>query len=160
MVLLRMLMRSSGLLAASLVLLAMAFYGIALLSVMVVDDPRRGLKVLGVFLLLSGFFSLLLRWVFRQALQQVLRPLGAAREATNRLASLGGRGGREAFRTLRGGASAAGWLAARAVGAVVRAAARAAALLPGSERAGRRPASGRPALVIPLRRGGQDRKAR
>ena len=52
MILLRMMMRSSGVMAVSLVLLGLAFYGIALLSVMVVDNPPRGLKVLGVFLLL------------------------------------------------------------------------------------------------------------
>ena len=157
MLLLRVLTRSGGMAVTALVLLGMAFYGIALLSVMVVDDPARGLKVLGVFLALAVAFLALARWALRQALQQALRPLDAAKEATARLASLGGQGGREAFRAFRLGAGVLGaWAAAK----VVRAAARAASFI--SRRGGASPAppSGRQAPVIPLRRGGQDRKAR
>ena len=157
MLLLRLMARSGGAIAVSLALVGLAFYGIGGLSVMMVDDPVRGLQVLIVFILLSGLFLVFLRWAALQAVRQVLRPLGAAKDATSRWASVGGRGGEEAFRAVGDGLRAAGWFASRAAGAAARAFSAVTSLFGRRGRPARPPA--RPAPVIPIRRG-QDRKAR
>lgn len=160
MLLLRLMARSGGAIAVSLALVGLAFYGIGGLSVMMVDDPTRGLQVLIVFILLSGLFLVFLRWALLQVVRQVLRPFGAAKDATSRLAGLGGRGGEEVFRTFQDGARAVAGYASRAAVAVFRAASdvvsRAASF---SQRPAQRRPSARPAPVIPIRRS-QDRKAR
>ncbi|MBI3126834.1 MAG: hypothetical protein HYZ11_04435 [Candidatus Tectomicrobia bacterium] len=154
MLLLRLMARSGGAIAVSLALVGLAFYGIGGLSVMMVDDPVRGLQVLIVFILLSGLFLVFLRWAALQVVRQVLRPLGAAKDTTSRWASLGGRGGEEAFRAVGDGLRAAGWFASRAAAGALSIAA---SLFQRRGRPARPPA--RPAPVIPIRRG-QDRKAR
>ena len=118
----RTMLRSGGLLAVSLALVGFAFYGIALLSVALVDDPGRAVGILAVFLLLSAVFGVALRWVLRKAIAQALRPFESARAASSRIVASGGVGGRHAFRRLRKGAGAAGLLAKGALKFPLRAA--------------------------------------
>lgn len=148
--------RSGGMVAVFLALLGLAFYGIARLSVMIVDRPERAFMVLAVFLLLSAVFCLFLRWTLNRLIAQIRRPLESAREVTSRLAEMGGSGGRAAFRAVGEGTRAAGGFAGRALGAIVRVAAGAAHLIRGLRgRRGRQSAPEgeiRSADVIPLRR--------
>ena len=81
----RAMARSGGAIAACLALLGLAFYGIAQMSVILVDDPARGFRILGVFLLFSVAFCFALKWILRRAIAQALRPVGAAKEATSQL---------------------------------------------------------------------------
>ena len=97
----RLIVRSGGAVAVCLGIVALAFYGIAQTSVMIVDEPARGLKVLGVFFALSVVFCLMLKWVLRQAIAQALRPIGAAKEATSRLVSIGEEGGKKSVSLAR-----------------------------------------------------------
>lgn len=120
----RTMLRSGGLLAVSLALAGFAFYGIAILSVSLVDDPGRALKILAVFLLLSAVFGVVLRWALRKAIAQALRPFESARAASSRIVASGGEGGRYAFRRFRKGAGAAGLLAKGALKFPFRAAGR------------------------------------
>ena len=106
--LLRIFQRSGGLLTTAAALLGFAFYGIALLSVDLVEDPSRALQILAIFLLLSLVFILLLVWAVRRAVARVRRPLETAVAATSRLASMSGRGGRGAVQFLGRKSAAAG----------------------------------------------------
>ena len=63
--LMRLIVRSGGAIAVCLGIVGLAFYGIAQTSVMIVDEPARGMKVLGVFFGLSIVFCLMLKWVLR-----------------------------------------------------------------------------------------------
>lgn len=144
--LLRVITRSGGAVAVCMAMVGLAFYGIAQTSVMIVDEPDRGLKVLGVFLGLSVVFCWMVRWVVRQAIAQALRPIGAAREATSRLVSIGEEGGKKAFRSLGQRTRAAGSVATWVVGSAAR------YVWPPSWRASRREAARKPADVIPLKR--------
>ena len=96
----RVITRSGGAVAVCLAMVGLIFYGIAQMSVMIVDEPARGLKVFGVFFAFSIVFCLVLKWILRQAIAQALRPIGAAKEATSRLVSIGEEGGKKAFRSL------------------------------------------------------------
>ena len=123
----RIFQRSGGFLAVSVMLLGLAFYGIALLSVAVVDDPARGLRILAVFAALSAVFCAALIWAVRRAIARARRPLDSAYEATTRIASMGGKGSRSAFRFLgRKTAAAGGFVAsvARLAGRVASGAGR------------------------------------
>lgn len=122
--LIRTMLRSGGLLAVSLALVGFAFYGIAIMSVALVDDPGRALKILAMFLLLSAAFGIALRWALRKAIAQALRPFESAKAASSRFVSSGGQGGRNAARRLREGAGAAGLLAKGALKFPFRAAGR------------------------------------
>jgi hypothetical protein len=116
----RILQRSGGVLAVSVVLLGLAFYGIALLSVAVVDDPARGLRILAVFAVLSTVFCAGLIWAVRKAIARARRPLDSAYEATTRIASMGGKGSRSAFRFLGRKTAAAGGFVASVAGLASR----------------------------------------
>ncbi len=118
--LLRVMMRSGGAVAVCLAMVGLAFYGIAQVSVMIVDEPLRGLKVLGVFFVFSVFFGFMMRWILRQAIAQALRPIDAAKEATSRLVSMGEESGRKAFRSL-GRRTRIAWAAGGAARALWRA---------------------------------------
>jgi hypothetical protein len=98
--LLRILQRSGGIAAAALALVGLAFYGIALLSVSLVEDPSRALRILAVFILLSGVFCAFMMWAIRKMIARARRPLDTAYNATSRIVSMGGRGGRSAVRFL------------------------------------------------------------
>ncbi len=116
----RILQRSGGFLAISVALLGLVFYGIALLSVAVVDDPARGLRILAVFAILSAVFCAVLIWAVRRAIARARRPLDSAYEATTRIASMGGKGGRSAFRFLGRKTAAAGGFVASVAGLASR----------------------------------------
>jgi hypothetical protein len=153
----RTMLRSGGLLSVSLALVGFAFYGIALLSVALVDDPGRALQILVVFLLLSAVFGVALRWALRQAIARALRPFESAKAASSRIVTLGGEGGQSAVRRLRKGAGAAGFLAKgalrfpfRAAGQLAREAFHGAARATGSARR----TAGNIFLKIPLPRRG------
>ncbi len=118
----RILQRSGGVLAIAVALLGLAFYGIALVSVAVVDDPARGLRILAVFTVISALFCAVLIWAVRRGLARARRPLDSAYEATTRIASMGGKGGRNAFRFLGRKTAAAGGFVASVAGFAVRAA--------------------------------------
>ena len=143
--------------AVCLGIVALAFYGIAQTSVMIVDEPARGLKVLGVFFALSIVFCLMLKWVLRQAIAQALRPIGAAKEATSRLVSIGEEGGKKAFRSLGRRAQGAGRTLAWAVGGAARTLWRVRYVWPSSWRGRRRDDAQKPADVIPLKRNRESR---
>ena len=96
----RVITRSGGAVAVCMAMVGLAFYGIAQMSVIIVDEPARGLKVFGVFFAFSIVFFLVLKWILRLAIAQALRPIGAAKEATSRLVSIGEEGGKKAFRSL------------------------------------------------------------
>ncbi len=151
----RILQRSGGVLAMAVALLGLAFYGIALLSVILVDNPARGLQILAVFAALSTVFCAMVIWMVRRVIAHARRPLDSAYEATTRIASLGGEGGRSAFRFLGRNTAAAGGFVASAAGLAGRAASGAGriALRVASmwSRRERKPSSP-PADVIPLRR--------
>jgi len=85
-----------------------------------VDEPARGLKVLGVFFALSIVFCLMLKWVLRRAIAQALRPIGAAKVATSRLVSIGEEGGKKVFRSLGKRTRDAGSTLTWAVGGAAR----------------------------------------
>ncbi len=112
----RILQRSGGVLAVSVALLGVAFYGIALMSVAVVDDPARGLQILAVFAVLSVMFCAVLIWVVRRVIARARRPLDSAYEATTRIASMGGKGSRSAFRFLGRKTAVAGGFVASVAG--------------------------------------------
>ena len=116
----RILQRSGGVLAISVALLGLVFYGIALLSITVVDDPARGLRILAVFAVLSTVFCAALIWAVRKAIARARRPLDSAYEATTRIASMGGEGSRSAFRFLGRKTAAAGGFVASVAGLVGR----------------------------------------
>ncbi|MCY3824604.1 MAG: hypothetical protein OXG62_12115 [Nitrospinae bacterium] len=155
--LMRLIVRSGGAVAVCLGILALAFYGIAQTSVMIVDEPARGLKVLGVFFALSIVFCLMLKWVLRQAIAQALRPIGAAKEATSRLVSIGEEGGKKVFRSLGKRTRDAGSTLAWAVGGAARTLWRVRYVWPSSWRGRRREDSQKPADVIPLKRNRESR---
>ncbi|MDA1001190.1 MAG: hypothetical protein O2807_11845 [bacterium] len=117
----RILQRSGGLLTAIAVLLGAAFYGIAQISMIVVDDPSRGLRILGVFLVLSAIFCALLAWLVRRVVQRILWPVISAREFTSRISGLGGAGGRAAYHALRQNTRYFGGFARTIMRATVRA---------------------------------------
>lgn len=154
---LRLIVRSGGAVAVCLGIMALAFYGIAQMSVMIVDEPARGLKVLGVFFALSIVFCLMMKWVLRQAIAQALRPIGAAKEATSRLVSIGEEGGKKAFRSLGRRTRDAGSTLAWAVGGAARTLWRVRYVWPASWRGRRREDSQKPADVIPLKRNRESR---
>lgn len=104
----RLLHRSGGVFAALLALLGFAFYGIAVLSVALVENPSQAIQILAVFLALSVVFCALAIWVFRRLMAQMRRPLDSAVDATSRIASIGGKGGRDAIRFLGKKSAAAG----------------------------------------------------
>ncbi len=108
---------------------ALAFYGIARISVMIVDEPARGLKVLGVFVVLSVAFCLKATWFLRRA------QTPAAVQKTPRLASMGAGGVKR--------------MSARTVGGVLAAVLQA---LGRTGHAGRAGEVRKPADVIPLKR--------
>lgn len=151
----RVMARSGGAVAACLAMLGLAFYGIAQMSVILVDDPARGFRILGVFLLFSVAFCFALKWILRQAIAQALRPIGAAKEATSRLVSIGEQGGKKALRSVGRRARAAGSLLAWTAGGAARAAWRARRVWPSSWR--RRDDAGERADVIPLKRNREGR---
>ena len=155
--LLRLIVRSGGAVAVCLGIMALAFYGIAQTSVMIVDEPARGLKVLGVFFALSIVFCLMMKWVLRQAIAQALRPIDAAKEATSRLVSIGEEGGKKAFRSLGKRTRDAGSTLAWAVGGAARTLWRVRYVWPSSWRGRRREDSQKPADVIPLKRNRESR---
>ena len=144
----RIFQRSGGILAVSIALVAFAFYGIALLSVILVDEPSRGLRILGVFLALSAAFCIFLSWAIRRAIAQARRPLDSAYEATTRMASMGGRGSRDALRVVGRRAASAGHF----VGRVAVRAARVLFRVKRTRRKDTLPPSPLPADVIPLRK--------
>ena len=154
---LRLIVRSGGAVAVCLGIMALAFYGIAQTSVMIVDEPARGLKVLGVFFALSIVFCLMMKWVLRQAIAQALRPIGAAKEATSRLVSIGEEGGKKVFRSLGKRTRDAGSTLAWAVGGAARTLWRVRYVWPPSWRGRRREDSQKPADVIPLKRNQEGR---
>ncbi len=149
---LRLITRSGGAVAVCLGMVGLAFYGIAQMSVMIVDEPARGLKVLGVFFCLSIVFCLMMKWVLRQAILQALRPIGAAKEATSRLVSIGEKGGKKAFRSLGQKTRYAGGIVTWALGGVASTVWRVRYVWPSSWRGRRRDDAQRPADVIPLKR--------
>ena len=61
----RVITRSGGAVAVCMAMVGLAFYGIAQMSVMIVDEPARGLKVFGVFFAFSIVFFLVLKWILR-----------------------------------------------------------------------------------------------
>ena len=151
----RALARSGGAIAACLALLGLAFYGIAQMSVILVDDPARGFRILGVFLLFSVAFCFALKWVLRRAIAQALRPVGAAKEATSRLVSIGEEGGKRALRSLGRRMRAAGSVLAWTAGGAARLAWRARRVWPFMRRG--RDAESASADVIPLKRNREGR---
>ncbi len=153
----RLIVRSGGAVAVCLGIVALAFYGIAQTSVMIVDEPARAFKVLGVFFALSVVFCLMLKWVLRQAIAQALRPLGAAKEATSRLVSIGEEGGKKAFRSLGRRTRNAGSTLTWAVGGAARTLWRVRYVWPSSWRGRRRDDAQKPADVIPLKRNQEGR---
>ena len=152
--LLRIFQRSGGIAAAAIVLVGLAFYGVALLSVALVEDPSRALRIVAVFILLSGIFCAFLMWAIRKAIAQARRPLDTAYNATSRLASMGGRGGRSAVRFLGRRSASARRVISSAAAAVLRGVRRVGGLL-GRVRfsKGKKPPAEAfpPADVIPLR---------
>ncbi len=158
----RILQRSGGFLAIFIALLGLAFYGIALLSVALVDDPARALRILAVFAAFSAVFGALVVWAVRRALARARRPLNSAYEATTKLASLGGEGGRNAFRLLRRKTAAVGSFVASAARRAARAVSGAGrfVLRVGSLGSRKEPKSSTShANVIPLRRTKDPRKS-
>jgi len=155
--LMRLIVRSGGAIAVCLGIVGLAFYGIAQTSVMIVDEPARGMKVLGVFFGLSIVFCLMLKWVLRQAIAQALRPIGAAKEATSRLVSIGEEGGKKVFRSLGKGTRDAGSTLAWAVGGAARTLWRVRCVWPSTWRRRRREDAQGPADVIPLKRNQEGR---
>ncbi len=153
----RLVMRSGGAVAVCLGMVVLAFYGIAQMSVIIVDEPARGLKVLGVFFVLAIVFCYMMKWVLRQAIAQVLRPIDAAKEATSRLVSIGEEGGKKAFRSLGKRTRAAGSVVTWAVGGAARTLWRVRYVWPPSWRGRRREEEQKPADVIPLKRNREGR---
>ena len=96
----RILGRSGGLIVVCLTLLALGLYGIANLSVILVDDPERGFKILAVFLVLSVAFLLGLRWAMHRFFEQMWRPLSVAREKATNIVSTGNEGSRAILRVM------------------------------------------------------------
>ncbi len=159
--LLRLFQRSGGIAAAAIALAGLAFYGIALLSVSLVEDPSRALQILAVFILLSGVFCAFMMWAIRKAIARARRPLDSAYNATSRIASMGGRGGRSAVRFLGRRSASAGGVISLAVAAVLRGAGRVGDLLGRIRfrKGGNPPAEASPpADVIPIRRPDSSRK--
>ncbi|MCY4381605.1 MAG: hypothetical protein OXE44_00445 [Nitrospinae bacterium] len=149
---LRLIVRSGGAIAVCLGMIGLAFYGIAQMSVMIVDEPTRGLQVLGVFFALSFVFCLMMKWVLRQVIAQALRPIDAAREATSRLVSIGEEGGKKVFRSLGKRTRDAGSTLTWAVGGAARTLWRVRYIWPSNWRGRRRDDAQKPADVIPLKR--------
>ena len=148
----RLIVRSGGAVAVCLGVVGLAFYGIAQTSVMIVDEPARGLKVLGVFFALSIVFCLMLKWVLRQAIAQALRPIDAAKEATSRLVSIGEEGGKKAFSLAGQKDARRGQHAHVGGGRRGRTLWRVRYVWPSSWRGRRRDDAQKPADVIPLKR--------
>lgn len=117
----RILQRSGGFFTAIVVLLGVAFYGIAQFSVIFADDPSRGLRILGAFAVLSAAFCVLLTWLMRRAVQRILRPVFSAREFTSRISGFGEAGGRAAYHALSQNSRHLGGFARRAARATFRA---------------------------------------
>ena len=153
----RLIVRSGGAIAVCLGIIGLAFYGIAQMSVMIVDEPARGLKVLGVFFALSIVFCLMLKWVLRRAIAQALRPIGAAKVATSRLVSIGEEGGKKVFRSLGKRTRDAGSTLTWAVGGAARTLWRVRYVWPSNWRGRRRDDAQKPADVIPLKRNQEGR---
>ena len=150
--LLRLIVRSGGAVAVCLGIVALAFYGIAQMSVMIVDEPTRGFKVLGVFFGLSMVFCLMMKWILRRAIAQAIRPIGAAKEATSRLVSIGEEGGKKVFRSLGKRTRDAGSMLTWVVGGAAKTLWRVRYVWPSSWRGRRRDDGQKPADVIPLKR--------
>ena len=155
--LLRLIVRSGGAVAVCLGILGLAFYGIAQMSVVLVDEPARGLKVLGVFCALSILFCLMMKWVLCRAIAQALRPIDAARAATSRLVSIGEKGGKKVFRSLGRKTRDAGSTLTWAVGGAARTLWRVRCVWPSSWRRRRRDDAQTPADVIPIKRNREGR---
>lgn len=158
----RILQRSGGVLAISAGLLGLAFYGIALLSVAFVDDPARGLRILAVFFVLSALFCAMVVWTVRRALAHARRPLNSAYEATTKIASLGGKGGRNAYRFLGRKTATLGGFLTSAAALAGRAAARAGEFIAGWKSLGSRRSPNSPAPkaeVIPMHRSKRSKKS-
>ena len=153
----RVITRSGGAVAVCMAMVGLAFYGIAQMSVIIVDEPARGLKVFGVFFAFSIVFFLVLKWILRLAIAQALRPIGAAKEATSRLVSIGEEGGKKAFRSLGKRTRAAGSVVTWAVGGAARTLWRVRYVWPPSWRGRRHNDDQEHADVIPLKRNREGR---
>ena len=104
----RILHRSGGIVAALIALVCFVFYGIAVMSVALVENPSKAIQVLAVFLVLSVIFCVIASWVFRRLTAQLRRPINSAVDATSRIALIGGRGGRKAISYLGGKSAVVG----------------------------------------------------